>query len=79
MLLFVNRISEILKDVGQQKNVRKKVVIVIILHRFHVILCPNFTSPIIVFLRARFVFQGIIKCLDWREFHLREYLRSGHE
>jgi len=32
MMLFVNRISEILKDVGQQENVRKKVVIVMQSH-----------------------------------------------
>ena len=30
MMLFANRFSEILIDVGQQENVRKKVVIVII-------------------------------------------------
>jgi len=41
MVLFVNRISETLKDC-QQKNIGKKIVIVITLHCFHVIVSPNF-------------------------------------
>ena len=74
MMMFVNRISEILKDVGQQENVRKKVVIVIIFHSFHVIISPNFTRQIVIRQWARFVFYGITKCFDRWELHFCEFL-----
>ena len=77
-MLFVNRISKILKDVGQRKDVRKKVVIVIILHYFHVIVRPNFTSLIVILGWTRFVFQGIIEVLDRWELGFREFVTSGH-
>ena len=56
MMLLVNRISEILKDVGQQKDVRRKVMVVVILHCFHVIVSPDFTSPVVILRCAGFVF-----------------------
>ena len=77
-MLFVNRISKILKDVGQQKDVRKKVVIVIILHRFRVIVSPNFTSSILILGWAKFGFQSIIEGLDRWELGFREIVTSGH-
>ena len=55
-MLLVNRVSEIFKDVGQQKNVGEKVMIVVILHSFHVIMSPNFTRPIVILRWARLVF-----------------------
>jgi len=61
MMLLVNRISEVLIDVGQQKDVRKKIMVVVILHRFRIIVSPNFTSPIVILRRARFVFHGITR------------------
>jgi len=48
-------VSEILKDVGQEKNVPKKIVIVIILDGFHVVVSTNLFFPIIDFLREGFV------------------------
>jgi len=71
-MLFVNRISEILKDVGQQKDVRKKVVVVVVSQS------PNFTSPIVIPRCARFVFQGIIEIFNRWELRLRKFLGSGH-
>jgi len=35
MVFFVNCFAEILKDVGQQRDVRKKIVVVIILEGIH--------------------------------------------
>ena len=78
MMLLVNRISEILKDVGQQKDIRKKIMVVVILHCFHVIVSPNFTSPIVILRCAGFVFQGIIEGLDRWELGFREFVTSGH-
>ena len=78
MVLLVNRISKVLKDVGQQKDVRKKIMVMVILHRFHVIMSPNFTSPIVILWCVGFVFQGIIEGLDRWELGFREFFTSGH-
>ena len=77
-MLLVNRISEILKEVGQQKDVRKKVMVVVILHRLHVIVSPNFTSPIVILRCAGFVFQGIIEGLDRWELGFRKFVGASH-
>ena len=77
-MLFVNRISEILKAVGQQKDVRKKVMVLVVSRRFLVIVRPNFTSPIVILRCARFVFQGIIEIFNRWELRFRKFLGSGH-
>jgi len=77
-MLLVNRISEVLKDVGQQKDVRKTIMVVVILHRFHVIVSPNLTRPIVILRCAGFVFQGIIEIFNRWELGFREFLGSGH-
>jgi len=48
-------VSEIFKDVGQEKNVRKKIVIMIILETFHVVVSPNLFCSIVIFLGEGFV------------------------
>ena len=77
-MLLVNRVSEIFKYVGQQKNVGEKVVIVIVSHRFYVITSPNLTRPIVILRWTRLVFKGVMKCLDRRELRFREFLWAGH-
>jgi len=47
--------SEIFEDIGQEKNVRKKIVIVIILERFHVVVSANLFCPIVIFLGEGFI------------------------
>jgi len=49
-MFVVNRLSEILKDVGQEKYVGQKIVIVIISQCFHVKVSPNFLRPFVIFL-----------------------------
>jgi len=53
-------------------------MIVVVSHRFYVIMSPNFTCTIIIFLSARLVFQGAMKYLDRRELRFREFLWAGH-
>jgi len=44
-MFFENCVSEIFEDVGQEKNVGKQIVIVIILERFPVVNEPKFVLP----------------------------------
>ena len=53
-------------------------MIVVVSHRFCVIMSPNFTCTIIIFLSARLVFQDVMKCLDRRELCFREFPWTGH-
>ena len=76
MVLFVYRITKILKNVGQQKNIGEKIVIVINLHRFHVIMGPNFVCAIVILLRTRLVIQSIVKGLDGWELDFLDKLVS---
>ena len=71
-------VSEIFKDVGQEKNVRKKIVIVIILEIFHVVMSPNVFCPVVIFLGEGFIVKRIVKGVDGWELGFPEFLRSSH-
>ena len=78
MMLFVNQISRNVERRGPAEARQKEGNDRDILHRFHVIVSPNFTSPIVILWWARFVFQGIIEGLDRWELGFREFVTFGH-
>ena len=77
-MLLVNCMSEILKDVGQQKYIWKQVMIVIILEGFHVVVSPNLMCAIVIFSGEWLIIQCVVEGFDGWELGFPEFLSSSH-
>ena len=73
-MFVINRLSEILKDVGQEKYVAQKIVIVIISQCFHVKVSPIYLRPFAIFIWQGFLVKCIVKVLDRRELGFHKFL-----
>jgi len=55
--------SEMLEYVCQEQNVRKQVMLVILLQIFDAVEIPNLVGAVIVFVGERFVIESVVKCV----------------